>query len=136
MDVLCKTPSLPPACTQLLININFNQKVKINGIGIKAKEDDPTAPKTIKLYANRASMGFSDTDSVPSSQDLVLTPAQLNGEPLPLKLVKFTNVLMLSVFIEGNQGGEDVTRLSKVVLYGSAGEVFNVAAIKKQEEGQ
>lgn len=31
------------------------------------------------------------------------------------------------------QGGEDVTRLSKIVLYGSAGEIFNVAEIKKQE---
>lgn len=100
--------SMPvPACLhvrlQLLINIHFNQKVKINGIGIKAKEGDTSAPKTVKLYANRASMGFSDTDSVPSSQEISLTPTQLNGEALPLKLVKFTNVTMLSIFIQDNQ---------------------------------
>ncbi len=40
---------------------------------------------------------FSDTSSVLCAQDLELTPAQLNkGDPIPLRLVKFNNVDVLS----------------------------------------
>ncbi len=41
-----------------------------------------------------------------------------------------------AVFIADNQGGEDTTRVTKLALMGTAGEVFNVAEIKKQGEGQ
>lgn len=36
-------------------------------------------------------------------------------------------------WVLGLQGDEEVTRLSKIALFGSGGEVFNVAEIKKQE---
>ncbi|KAG2454424.1 hypothetical protein HYH02_001444 [Chlamydomonas schloesseri] len=119
---------------QLLLNIRFQQRVRLSALVIKAV-DEAKAPKTVKLYVNRPHMGFSDTGSVPCAQELVLTPAQVaKGDPLPLKLVKFNNVDTLSVFIEDNQGGEETTKLCKIALMGSAGEVFNVADIKKQEE--
>ncbi|PNW70683.1 hypothetical protein CHLRE_17g730250v5 [Chlamydomonas reinhardtii] len=119
---------------QLLLNIRFQQRVRVSALVIKAI-DEAKAPKTIKLYVNRPHMGFSDTGSVPCAQELVLSGAQAaQGDPLPLKLVKFNNVDTLSVFIEDNQGGEDVTRLCKIALMGSTGEVFNVAEIKKQED--
>lgn len=41
----------------------------------------------------------------------------------------------LSVFVESNQGDEEATRVTKIALAGWAGEVFNVAEIKKQEDG-
>ena len=81
-------------------------------------------------------MGFSDVDAVPVAQTLELGAAQLAGEPVPLKLVKFSNVTVLSVFVESNQGGCDTTVVSKVALAGSAGDTFNVAEIKKVEEGK
>ncbi|GFR46748.1 hypothetical protein Agub_g8373 [Astrephomene gubernaculifera] len=119
---------------QLLLNIRFHQRVKLQGIVIKAT-DEAKAPKTVKLYTNRPHMGFSDVSSVPCAQQLDLSPAQVaQGATLPLKLVKFTNVEVLSVFIESNQGDEEVTQLTKLALLGAAGEVFNVAEIKKVEE--
>ncbi|PNH10353.1 hypothetical protein TSOC_002935 [Tetrabaena socialis] len=118
---------------QLLLNIRFNQRVKLQSIVIKAIDADK-APKSVKLYSNRPHMGFSDTSSVPCAQELELTPAQLKGDPIPLKLVKFSNVDSLSVFVESNQGGEETTKLCKIALFGSSGEVFNVAEIKKQGE--
>ncbi|KAG2487672.1 hypothetical protein HYH03_013673 [Edaphochlamys debaryana] len=119
---------------QLLINIRFQNRVKLGSIVIKAIDEDK-APKTVKLYVNRPHMGFSDTSSVPASQELELSPAALaKGDPVPLKLVKFNAVEVLSVFIESNHGGEETTKLCKIALFGSTGEVFNVAEIKKQGE--
>ncbi|GLC46093.1 hypothetical protein PLESTB_001033500 [Pleodorina starrii] len=119
---------------QLLLNIRFTQRVRLHSIVIKAI-DEAKAPKRVKLYTNRPSLGFSDTSSVPSAQEFELTPAQLaKGDPLPLKVVKFNQVDVLSVFIEDNQGGEETTKLCKIALFGTAGDTFNVAEIKKVGE--
>ncbi|EFJ42379.1 hypothetical protein VOLCADRAFT_109365 [Volvox carteri f. nagariensis] len=119
---------------QLLLNIRFTQRVRLQSIVIKAI-DEAKAPKHVKLYTNRPSLGFSDTSSVPCAQELDLTPAQLaKGDPIPLKLMKFNNVDVLSIFIEDNQEGEETTKLCKIALFGTTGEVFNVAEIKKVEE--
>jgi hypothetical protein len=59
----------------------------------------------VKLYVNRASMGFSDADSVPCAEQFTLTPAQLEGEPLTLKPVKFGNVDLLTILVDSNQVG-------------------------------
>jgi hypothetical protein len=81
-------------------------------------------------------MGFSDVGSVPPAHAVELTPEQLEaGEPIVLRLAKFSSVSLLTVFVESNQGGGDVTKVSKVAVAGWAGEVFNVAEIKKTEDG-
>ena len=71
---------------QLLLNIHFNQKVRIHSITIKGPED--SGPKVVKLYTNRMSLGFSDADSVPVAQQLDLSKKELAGEPISLKLTK------------------------------------------------
>ena len=52
------------------------------------------------------------------------------------RLVKFTNVNKLSIFVEDNQEEEEVTRIQKIVLYGSGGQTMNVNEIKKVGEEQ
>lgn len=52
------------------------------------------------------------------------------------RYVKFQAVNHLSIFIEDNQGDEEVTRVGKIQLLGAAGQTMNVAEIKKVEEGQ
>ena len=44
-------------------------------------------------------------------------------------------VTHLTIFVEDNQGDEEVTRLEAVRLFGSSGQSMDVAAIKKVEEG-
>lgn len=51
------------------------------------------------------------------------------------RLAKFQGVNVLTIFIEDNQGDEDVTHVSKVLISGSAGESMNVGDIKKEEQG-
>jgi hypothetical protein len=121
---------------QLLLNIPFNQAVRLHAIVIKGPADG-SGPRTVKLFANRPSMGFSDVSTVQPAQELQLSAAQLAaGEPLPLRMVKFNAVNLLTVFIESNQGGEETTRVSKLVLVGTTDESmkFNVADIKKVDE--
>ncbi|WIA08970.1 hypothetical protein OEZ86_011558 [Tetradesmus obliquus] len=117
---------------QLLLNIHFNQKVRIHSITIKGPEEE--GPKVVKLYTNRMSLGFSDADSVPCVQQLDLTPKELAGEPISLKLTKFNSVTILSILIDSNQSDADTTKVFKICLAGQAGDTFNVAEIKKQEE--
>lgn len=59
---------------------------------------EDTAPLTVKLYINRQSMGFSDTDDMEPAQTLELTPDDLvSGSVSVLKFVKFQRVTGLSV---------------------------------------
>jgi hypothetical protein len=46
-----------------------------------------------------------------------------------LKYVKFQRVTALSIFVENNQGGDDVTRIQKIAIFGQTGDLdkFNVA---------
>jgi hypothetical protein len=117
---------------QLLINVPFQQAVKLASIVIKGPSD--SGPKSIKLYTNRPSMGFSDIGSVPVAQEFSVSPSQLSGEPIPLKFVKFQGVTLLTIFIENNQADEETTKVFKIAFHGNSGETMNVAEIKKQEE--
>lgn len=67
---------------QLLVNIPLNQKCKVSSIAIKGPADG-TGPRRIKLFTNLTTCGFSDAESLTPAQEIELTPAQLNGEPIP-----------------------------------------------------
>ncbi len=51
------------------------------------------------------------------------------------RYVKFQKLTHLTIFIEDNQGDEDVTRVQRIQLLGVAQDTFDVAKIKKVEEG-
>ncbi|CAK0785733.1 hypothetical protein CVIRNUC_008944 [Coccomyxa viridis] len=121
---------------QLLIHIPFNQAVKLSSWAIRSTGSKGHAPRKVKLFINKPSLGFSEAADFPAAQELTLSEADLEGKALPLKLVKFTNVTKLSIFVEDNQEEEEVTRIQKIVLYGSGGQTMNVNEIKKVGEEQ
>ena len=92
---------------QLLLNIPFSQVVKLHSIAVAGSPDDSGAfaPKTIHLYVNRPSMGFSDCESTKPTQTIELASA--DETTVDLAYVKFQNVHTLSVFIADNQGDEE-----------------------------
>ncbi|KAI5676695.1 hypothetical protein M9H77_07645 [Catharanthus roseus] len=102
---------------QLLMYIPFNQVVKLHSIVVKGPEDE--GPKTVKLFSNKEHMGFSNVNDFPPSDTAVLTEDNLKGRPVILKYVKFQNVRSLTIFIEDNQSGSEVTKVQKIVLYGT-----------------
>jgi len=116
---------------QLLIHIPFTQVVKMHTLCLKAVDGD-RAPKVVKLFTNRPSLGFSDVSDLAAQQEIELSAAQLEkGEPIQLKFVKFQNVRSLTLFIESNQNDEDTTALHRIQLLGSLVETTNMSEFKK-----
>lgn len=121
---------------QLLIHMPFNQKVRVSSIVIKSIACPDQAPKSIKLFVNRPTIGFGEAADVAGQQDFILGEKELQGEPIALKVVKFKNVNVLTVFVHDNQGDEDTTIIQKISVFGSAGDTFNVAEIKDLSKEQ
>ncbi|KAL1561881.1 PITH domain-containing protein-like protein [Salvia divinorum] len=117
---------------QLLIYIPFNQVVKIHSIVIIGPEEE--GPKTVKLFANREHMGFSNVNDFPPSDVAVLSEDNLKGKPVILKYVKFQNVRSLTIFIEENQSGSEISKVQKIALFGSTVETTDMKGLKKIED--
>ncbi|AQK62361.1 PITH domain-containing protein At3g04780-like [Zea mays] len=118
---------------QLLIYIPFMQVVKLHSVLFKGPEEE--GPKTVKLFSNKEHMGFSNVNDYPPMDTLELSSDHLiENKPLPLKYVKFQNVRSLTVFIEDNQSGSDVSKIQKVALYGTTVDTTNMKDLRKTEE--
>jgi len=95
---------------QLILSLAFHQSVKVHSIKIKAPADK--GPKNIRIFMNQPNtLDFDKADSMVATQDLTLTPGQLDGSPITLKFVKFQNVQNLQFFVKDNQSGEEVTQI-------------------------
>ncbi|CAN6308961.1 unnamed protein product [Urochloa humidicola] len=118
---------------QLLIYIPFMQVVKLHSALFKGPEEG--GPKTVKLFSNKEHMGFSNVNDYPPSDTLDLSTDHLaENKPATLKYVKFQNVRSLTIFIEDNQSGSDVTKIHKIALYGTTVDTTNMKDLKKIEE--
>ncbi|XP_031128421.1 PITH domain-containing protein At3g04780 [Ipomoea triloba] len=117
---------------QLLIYIPFNQVIKLHSIVVKGPEEE--GPKTVKLFANREHMGFSNVNDFPPSDMAELSVDNLKGKPVTLKYVKFQNVRSVTIFIEDNQSGTDITKVQKILLYGTTVETTDMKGLKKIED--
>lgn len=58
--------------------------VKIHSLHILGPEDG-SGPKDVKLFINNPTLGFSEADEYPAVQDIELSKANLNGEPIILR---------------------------------------------------
>ncbi|CAG5041723.1 unnamed protein product [Parnassius apollo] len=115
---------------QLIINITFNQLVKIHSLKIKAPADK--GPKFLKLFINQPrTLDFDQATGNISVQDLELSPSDLEGNPVPLKFVKFQSVQNIQIFIKDNQSGGDVTQIDHIAFYGSPISTTNMGEFKR-----
>ncbi|TYG47012.1 hypothetical protein ES288_D11G303800v1 [Gossypium darwinii] len=101
-----------------------DEVVKLHSIDVKGSEEE--GPKTVKLFRNREHMGFSNVNDFP--------PSDTAGKSVALKCVKFQNVRSLTIFIEDNQSGSEITKVQKTALYGSTVETTDMKGLKKIEE--
>ncbi|PPD91146.1 hypothetical protein GOBAR_DD11922 [Gossypium barbadense] len=74
--------------------------------------------------------------SLKSSNYIPLTSRdpKRKGKSVALKCVKFQNVRSLTIFIEDNHSGSEITKVQKTALYGSTVETTDMKGLKKIEE--
>lgn len=98
-NALLPTPSLyleSDCDEQLIINLAFTQPVKLHSIKLCAPESN--GPKTIKLFINQPrTLDFDQASSNEPVQLLTVAKEDLEGNPIPLRFVKFQNVQNLQV---------------------------------------
>jgi hypothetical protein len=88
-----------------------------------------TAPKEIKTFINRLTLGFDDAESIPETESLTLSEKDLAPNAVvPLRFVRYQSVNSIVLFIKSNQGDEESTVLKQLVFYGSPIETTKVRA--------
>jgi len=82
---------------QLIINLAFNQPVKLHSLKLLAPSDN--GPKSVKLFINQPrTLDFDQASSMEPQQKIDVDVDDLvNGNPIPLRFVKFQNVQNLIV---------------------------------------
>ncbi|KAJ8750503.1 hypothetical protein K2173_015651 [Erythroxylum novogranatense] len=127
---------------QLLIYIPFLQVVKLFFVVIKGPEEEGICKLNFPYDASMQSSTirekkiindinsvrffycshldfFSNVNDFPPSDTVVLSSDDLKGKLVVLKYVKFHNVRSLTVFIEDNQSGSEITKVQKIALFGT-----------------
>jgi thioredoxin len=115
---------------QLIINIPFNQPVKLHSLKIKGHAD--RGPKTVKIFINQPhTLDFDQATKMEPTQLLELSESQLNGEIINLRFVKFQNVQNVQFFVVDNQSDADTTRISMLKIFGSPINATNMGEFKR-----
>jgi PITH domain len=104
---------------QLIINLAFNQGVKIHSLKMKAPAKH--GPKKIKIFINQpVTLDFDSATGTAAVQELEVTPKDLdNGNLINLRFVKFQNVQTLTFFIVDNQSGDEKTIIEELKIIGA-----------------
>jgi len=98
------------------------------------------APKEIKLFINRPSLGFEDVEDASepdAAQVLELSREDVveEGKRIFLRFVRFQSVNSLHIFIKSNQGEGDESRLDVLEIFGTLVETTkDLSGLRKQEE--
>lgn len=119
---------------QLLLDIQFNQPIKLHSIKLIAKSA-AHAPSLVKLFVNRINMGFEDAESSPPTQELTFSEGLTSGDGtiVELRFVKFQRVNNLVMFVKNNQGKEDTTRINHIRFFGQPIDSTDMKELKKTE---
>ena len=105
------------------------QPVKIKSVRILAP-DAAQAPRTVKLFTNRPSLGFGDVEDIPATQEFTIEEDKATDALLTLRFVKFQTVNSVTIFIDDNQGGGDVTTIGRIEFFGEGRDAMDVGKIQ------
>jgi len=128
------------ADAQLLLNIHFNQAVRIRTLVLRSAVAPKRGPKTLKLLVNKPSISFGDvdgTDDAAFAQVVRLCEEDVrDGRPVVLKFVRFQSVNSLHVFVESNQSDDDEvqTRIDAIDVLGVPVEATKNLSGLRQED--
>lgn len=79
-----------------------------------------SAARKVKLFVNKLNLNFSEIEDLEATQELALDEKDVDSKsgPIALWAAKFSKVSSLSIFIANNQGDEEKTKISRIVLFG------------------
>lgn len=96
-------------------------------------------PKTIQIYPNRAHiLGFEEAEDIPATQAITLSEKdwdETGTATIPLRFVKFQNVMSLVLFIVDGDGEGEKVRLDRVRIIGETGEKREMGKLEKVDDG-
>lgn len=117
---------------QLIIQIPFNQSVKIHSLRIKGAPSSGHNPKNIKLFLSQQNLDFDDAEALDAVQELELSAQDLDGQTfIPLRYMKFQNVFHLTIFVSSNQGDEETTQIRSLELVGTPKKGLQMEGFKR-----
>jgi len=102
--------------TRSIYFLRFAGQVKLQSILIRTS-DDPSAPKTVKLFVNREDLDFDTASEAEATERLELAQDSRVLE-YPVKRNRFTITRSVTLFFEGNWGAET----TKISYLGFKGE--------------
>jgi len=102
---------------ELIINLSFNQIVKIHSLRFKAAKN---GPKKVKLFINQPyTLDFDKAKATVPVQEIEVTKEDVEkGNQILLRFVKFQSVQTLLLFIEDNQSGDETTVIEQLTVVG------------------
>lgn len=116
---------------QLIINVEFNQNVKIHSLKMYGPEEN--GPKTVKIFQNLPStLDFDKAEAMEPTQTLDLTPEDVKeGTLINLRYVKFQNVSSITLFVKDNLSGAETTQIDFLGFVGSTCASTNMSDFKR-----
>ncbi|KAH0692528.1 hypothetical protein KY285_019625 [Solanum tuberosum] len=103
---------------QLLIYVPFNQPINLHSLLIGGLVEE--GPKTVKLFANKRHFDLSDAAKTTPRDTAILSEDNLRGTTAKLNQVKFQSIHSVTIFIEDNQYGSELTRVQRIYLFGTS----------------
>jgi len=123
---------------QLLLNIYFNQAVKVKSIVLHTAGPQE-GPNLIKLFVNRTAIDFEDVQDAeePEVAQVLEVPKDSvkEGRPIDLRFVRFQSVNSLHIFVKSNHGEGETTRIDAIDIFGvPGGATKDLSELKKQHD--
>lgn len=118
---------------QLMLYIPFQSTLKIQSIHLTSLPEDtdddekPSRPKVVKIYTNRPHiLGFDEAEDAQPAQEVTLSEKDWNSKTgtakLDLRIVKFTNVSSVVIFVMESDGDNEKVRIDRIRIIGETGE--------------
>lgn len=120
---------------QLIINVPFNQTVKLHSIKIITHKPDQ-APKLIKTWINRPILSFDEVEQFPPVQEIELTKDSYKEREtvITLRYVKYQSVHSINLFIDSNIEDGDVTSIQQIQFFGTPVQTTDLNNLKPDED--
>jgi hypothetical protein len=114
---------------ELLLQLQFMQTISLTTVILGLPEGSDTCPRTIKLFVNKANMGFDEAKEIKPVQQVEIGQGE-KMVTINLLATKWTRTDTITFFVEDNHGA-DVTELHSLRMFGKPLMGTDVSQIKK-----